>query len=230
MSQVGFARAEGLPETMPVVRVGADVSDEVRPDRVEFVVRFEGRKPTKEDCRAAYLEDVGRLRDALAPLGLADEVTTSGYGCHATYCRRKGPGGSYDYCARGSLRLPLEGSDVEGVWDALVAAGVRGGMRAHFYLEDEDAAKGALLARAVATARRNAEALAEAAGMALAGVARISHGACDEGWERYGWSVCADASARGSVDGCGGVPSLEPEPVEVSCHVDVEWLLEERRP
>lgn len=230
MSQNGFTRTGGLPETRPVVRVGADVSDEVRPDRVVFTVRFEGRHPSKEECRAAYVEDVGRLRDALIPLGLADEVTTWGYGCYATYRRRKGPGGSYDYYASGALRLALGDADVEAVWDAFAASGVRGGMGVRYELEDEQAARDALLARAVAAARRNAEVLAEAAGMRLGGVVRISHGARDDGWGRYVWDEGVCASARRSVDEDGGIPSLEPEPVEVSCHVDVEWLLEGRRP
>lgn len=230
MSQDGFTRTGGLPETRPVVRVGADASDEVRPDRVVFTVRFEGRHPSKEECRAAYVEDVGRLRDALAPLGLADGVTTWGYGCYATYRRRKGPGGSYDYYASGALRLALDGTDVEAVWDALAASGVRGGMGVRYELEDEQAARDALLARAVAAARRNAEVLAEAAGMALGGVVRISHGARGDGWGSCVWDEGVCASARRSADGDSGAPSLEPEPVEVSCHVEAEWLLEERRP
>lgn len=61
-------------------------------------------------------------------------------------------------------------------------------------------------------------------GVKLAGVKRISY---NSDLRDYDWCVCEAAPAGVPDDGEGDEKMvIEPEPVEVSCSVDVEWWIE----
>ena len=61
-------------------------------------------------------------------------------------------------------------------------------------------------------------------GVKLAGVKHISYNSDSRD---YDWCVCEAAPAGVPDDGEGDEKTvIEPEPVEVSCSVDVEWWIE----
>ena len=208
------------------VSVGAEVEEEVMPDRVVFSICFGGGFDTKEACLDDYNADRAKVAAALAPFGLDDELTCRGYTCYARTTRRKATVLGYGYHAYGTIAAPIDAVDVAAVWTALNTCGSRANMSVDFDLADRRAAEDALIARAVERARGNAQALAVASGSKLGGVKHISYNSRlgEMGSMRYA-AACgaADFSVAGPGDSKATV--LEPEPVEVECSVDVEWWL-----
>lgn len=60
------------------VSVGAEIEDEVMPDRVVFSICFGGSFDTKEACLDDYNADRVKVATALAPFGLDGELTCRG--------------------------------------------------------------------------------------------------------------------------------------------------------
>lgn len=209
------------------VSVGAEVEDEVMPDRVVFSVCFGGGFDTKEACLDDYNEDRAKVAAALAPFGLDDELTCRGYSCYARTTRRKATVMGYSYHAYGTIAASIDAIDVAAVWTALNTCGSRADMTVGFDLADQRAAEDALIARAVERARSNAQALAAASGSRLGGVKHISYNSRLGDTGRF----CYDGAGGLALEAPAGsgdfkATVLEPEPIEVECSVDVEWWLE----
>ena len=120
---------------------------------------------------------------------------------------------------------PLEKTDVGAVWAALNLCGSHADMDVDFDLYDKQAAEDELIARAVAQARGNAEALAAASRTKLAGVKHISYNSYGDSAASGRSYVCAASAAPMGADETPRV-ELEPEPIKVECSVDMEWWLE----
>lgn len=209
------------------VSVGAEVEDEVMPDRVVFSICFGGGFDTKEACLDDYNEDRAKVAAALAPYGLDGGLTCRGYSCYARTTRRKATVMGYSYHAYGTIAAPIDAIDIAAVWTALNTCGSRADMGVGFDLADQRAAEDALITRAVERARNNARALATASGSKLGGVKHISYNSRlgDMGCFRYDSTRSLGLEApEGSGDFKATV--LDPEPIEVECSVDVEWWLE----
>lgn len=209
------------------VSVGAEVEDEVMPDRVVFNICFGGGFDTKEACLDDYNKDRAKVAAALAPFGLDDELTCRGYSCYARTTRRKATVIGYSYRAYGTIAAPIDVIDVAAVWTALNTCGSRADMGVGFDLADQRAAEDALIARAVERARGNAQALAAASRSKLGGVKHISYNSRLGDIDRFCYAS-ADGVALEAPAGSGDFKAtvLEPEPIEVECSVDDEWWLE----
>lgn len=205
------------------VSVGAEIEDEIMPDRVIFSIGFGGRRTTKESCLEDYNADRARVADALAPFGLDSELTCCRYTCYAQTTRKKATIVGYNYYAYGTVTAPVDSIDFVSVWTALNTCGSHADMGIRFELADQRAAEDALIARAVERARGNAETLAAAAGSKLGGVKHISY---NSRAASYGRTYCVAACAPDGAPGDSEETVLEPEPIEVECSVDVEWWLE----
>jgi len=205
------------------VSVGAEIEDEIMPDRVIFSIGFGGRRTTKESCLEDYNADRARVADALAPFGLDSELTCCRYICYAQTTRKKATIVGYNYYAYGTVTAPVDSTDFVSVWTALNTCGSHADMGIRFELADQRAAEDALIARAVERARGNAETLAAAAGSKLGGVKHISY---NSRAASYGRTYCVAACAPDGAPGDSEETVLEPEPIEVECSVDVEWWLE----
>lgn len=205
------------------VSVGAEIEDEIMPDRVIFSIGFGGRRTTKESCLEDYNADRARVADALAPFGLDSELTCCRYTCYAQTTRKKATIVGYNYYAYGTVTAPVDSTDFVSVWTALNTCGSHADMGIRFELADQRAAEDALIARAVERARGNAETLAAAAGSKLGGVKHISY---NSRAASYGRTYCVAACAPDGAPGDSEETVLEPEPIEVECSVDVEWWLE----
>ena len=206
------------------ISVGASVEDKVMPDRVTFKICFEDSKRTKDECLAGYNADRARIAKALAPFGLGEELTCKRYSCYSRTTRKKNTVLGYSYYAHGSIETDLASVDHAAVWQALNTCGVRADMDVSFGIKDRRAAEDVLIAKAVGQARANAQVLAEAAGVKLAGVKHISYNSDSRD---YDWCVCEAAPAGVPDDGEGDEKTvIEPEPVKVSCSVDAEGWVE----
>lgn len=89
------------------VSVGAEIEDEVMPDRVVFSICFGGSFDTKEACLNDYNADRVKVAAALVPFGLDDELTCRGYACYARTTRRKATITGYSYHAYGTIAASM---------------------------------------------------------------------------------------------------------------------------
>ena len=131
------------------VSVGAEIEDEVMPDRVVFSICFGGSFDTKEACLNDYNADRVKVAAALVPFGLDDELTCRGYACYARTTRRKATITGYSYHAYGTIAASIDAVDVAAIWTALNTCGSRADMSVGFDLADRRAAEDALIARVV---------------------------------------------------------------------------------
>lgn len=213
---------ETRADERPRICVSATVKDLVDPDIAEIGVDFHWHCPTQEECAEHYAAECEQVRAALEPLGLANELLLAHYCSCPWHSRRKDAITSFEYWARGTLRLRMAEHDVAAVWSALNTCQVKATMGVAFSLEDEDAAEERLLGRAMAKARHEAGALAAATGMRLADVKQISYNRLQGGYEfpATGGLYLEEASLDSA--------NFDPKPIGISCTVDVDWWLEER--
>lgn len=206
----------------PVICVSASVEEQVEPDIAEFVIRFEWHGQDQAECAERYATDAARAKEALEALGLGNELKLSHYSSYANRRRHGRTSGGFEYSAHGSLRIRLSEHDVASVWTALANSGARASINVYFSLDDEDAEEAKLLGQAVAKARGSAEALAAASGKRLGEVRQIRYNRPADG---FCYSDYCRAESVFSPDS-NPMPSVNPEPIEVTCSVDVDWWLD----
>jgi uncharacterized protein YggE len=94
--------------------------------------------------------------------------------------------------------------------------------RIGFEVHDKAAAREAVLADATRTARRNADAIASAAGCRLGKVLRVEYGWSEIRFRSLDYEISREA--RG-VDAAMAAPDIEPEDIEAQDTVTVVWEL-----
>lgn len=209
-----------------VVRIGADAQDLVEPDMVRMTIRFGKRQKTQQDCAEHYARESALARQTLEPFGLDGDLSCMGFHSYAHVTGRKGVIDGYDYWATGSLSFKRSEHDVASVWNALMSCGMVARVGVDFYLEDQQSAEDALIGQAVEQARRRAATLAAAAGTQLAGVKEIRYNCAGGDHFSLRKDMCYARARAGANDPDETeLPSFDPEPVEVECHVDIEWWL-----
>lgn len=204
-----------------VVCVSATVEEQVEPDIAELSVWFEWHGQDQAECAERYAADAKRAKEALEAFGLSDELKLSRYSSYANRRRHGRTSGGFEYSARGSLRIRLAEHDVASVWTALANSGVRASVNVNFSLDDGDAEEAKLLGKAVAKARSSAEALAIASGKRLGEVRQIRYNRPTDG---FCYSDYCHAESAFSPDS-NPMPNINPEPIKVTCSVDVDWCL-----
>lgn len=118
------------------VSVGAEIEDEIMPDRVIFSIGFGGRRTTKESCLEDYNTDRARVAAALAPFGLDSELTCCRYTCYAQTTRKGATIVGYNYYAYGTVTAPVDSTNFAAVWTALNTCESHADMSIRFELAD----------------------------------------------------------------------------------------------
>lgn len=206
----------------PVVCVSASVEEQMEPDIAELSVWFEWHGQDQAECAERYAADAKRAKEALEAFGLGEELKLSHYSSYANRRRHGRTSGGFEYSARGSLRIRLSEHDVASVWTALASSEIKASVNVRFSLEDEDAEEAKLLGQAFAKARSSAEALATASGKRLGEVRQIRYNRPTDG---FCYSDYCRAESVFSPDSAP-MPDINPEPIEVTCSVDVDWWLD----
>lgn len=206
----------------PVVCVSASVEERVEPDIAEFSIWFEWHGQDQAECAERYAADTKRAKEALEAFGLSDELKLPHYSSYANRRRHGRTTSGFEYSARGSLHIRLAEHDVSSVWTALASSEIKASIDVCFSLEDEDAEEARLLGQAFAKARDSAEALAIASGKRLGEVRQIRYNRPADG---YSYSSFRHNEVVFSPEP-NSAPDLNPEPIEVTCSVDVDWWLE----
>ncbi len=206
-----------------VVKVGATATASVEPDTAVFELRFGCRCKSQKACIDDYDSELAKVKGTLARFGIEEELKTSGYHTYAHRTGKKRSIDGYEYGSRGILKVKRESYDVGAIWQALSESSTCASFGLSFELVDERIAEDALIEDAVFRARSSAEALAQAAGMSLGGVKEIRY---QREGSAFGPVLFDAAPSSGSVN-FDVQPDFEPEPIEIECHVDIDWWLTE---
>lgn len=116
------------------------------------------------------------------------------------------------------LELPLENEQLNRILQAVSQGESEPSISISFEVEDSAALRQQALDNAVSEARRNAETLAEAAGVALKQILSIEYGWSEVRMEAKHYLL---AQPRGA--GLAAAPDLEPQDVDASEKVTVTW-------
>ena len=165
---------------------------------------------------------MAKVKGALTHFGIAEDLKTSGYCTYAHRTGRKGIIDGYEYGSWGTVKVERERYDVGAIWRAFSECGTSASLGLSFELSDERAAEEALIGDAVSQARRSADALARAAGMLLGGVNGMRYQRAGDAFNPVGFDALPPSGCPVDFD---DQPDFDPEPVEIECHVDVDWLL-----
>jgi hypothetical protein len=169
------------PPPPPQIVTNGEGEAQVIPDRARVSLAVETRGQTA----AAAATENARVQTAvltrLRALGIPSErLLTIGYSVQPEYNRSREPNAEprvIGYVARNTIRADVHQMDQVGrVIDAALAAGANSLGRLDMYSSREDAARREALANAVQAARRDAEAMAAAAGGGLGPLIEITSG------------------------------------------------------
>ena len=174
-------------------------------------------------------EDTESLKDTLEPLGFArTALKTLAFNINARFESRNDKNGyvssqfvGYKFEHQIKLEFPSDNDLLGKALYALAHSPVKPEFRISYTLKDQEAAKNALIDKAVTDARTKAEVLTKAAGVTLKDIQKID----------YSWGK-VDLEYRltreewfDSISGGGGSyrPDIEPDDIEVSDTVTVIW-------
>ncbi len=207
----------------------------LRPDLTRLTLTLQGREPEYADALRRSAEDTRTLRGALEGLGFAaDALKTLFFNVDAAYESYRDERGDYrnrlvGYEFRHTLKLdfPSDNERLGRTLYALAHSSVQAEVNISYTLSDPEAAKNALLERAVRDARAKAEVLSAAAQRRLGGLLSV-----DYSWGEVNVAVqpmrklaaaeaCCDSAAnRFDLD-------MEPDDVDLSDSVTLVRELEE---
>lgn len=209
-----------------LVKIDSTATREFDPDIARISVRFEGEHGTRAACAEAFALNHDLVRKGLAEAGVPEELMKdSGLQIYTRPQYRK-RGVRFAYFSRMEIALDVHSELLDAVWNVLSGCGERITFGITYELTDYLAAREELLREAVRNGRRQAEAMADAAGCALGDVAAMSTIMDGSPWG-MNYSFTLEDRACVSADGTGA-PGLNPECIEVSCGVHLEWELVSR--
>lgn len=188
----------------PVVVVSGHGEVHVMPDRAKLVMRVQANASNAATAGANCARLAKAVNDALLAAGLAPaelKLTRLSVDPHWEYEGRRRRTG---FDAVHTFRIETARLDQVGAWiDAALGAGATEIDDPEFGLADPDASRQEALGRAVASARRDAETIARAAGGALGDLLSVGSGASGRDGGRLD-EITVTASRR---SGSPGVPT-----------------------
>jgi uncharacterized protein len=215
------AAASGAPEHTITVSGSGDVS--VAPDVADVVLGVSATKPTVKDARAAAATAMTAVLAAVKKDGVADkDITTVNLSLSPNYDYSSGKsvpaltGYTYSNTIKVTVR-DLTG--VAAVVDDSTAAGATTVQGITFRLDNTTAAEAQARQLAMTDARTRANSLAQAAGVAITGVATISEVTTTPVTYYYGSGMAASAAAP-SVS-----TPIQSGTTDVTVQVTVSYLI-----
>jgi uncharacterized protein YggE len=176
--QVVVAAPAALPQSSanftPGVFASGDAKVSARPDTAFLTVGVDSLKPTAAAAQSDLAGKAAKLIAKAKALGIADkDITTSGYSVNPNYV---GSNSSIDgYRASEQISLKWHNVDTAGsTVDALVQSGGATNVYVGFGLANPKVAQAQARALAIADAKIKAQAMADAAGVRLGQVMRVT--------------------------------------------------------
>ncbi len=202
----------------------------LRPDTTCVTVTLERVEPAYADTLRRSAEDSGKVSEALAPIGFAQEdVKTLNFNVQTEYEGYQEEGVyrqrivGYRYRHELKLEFASDNERLGRVLQALAEAELTPEIRISYTVKDREAAKNALLGAAVADAKAKAEALTEAAGVKLLGIRHI-HYSMNENEFAVQPVLFTGMARKAAADSFS--PNIVPEDIEASDAVTVVWEIE----
>lgn len=214
---VGAALA-ALPQSAnftPGVFASGDAKVSAKPDTAFLTVGVESLKPTASAAQGDLATKAARLIARAKALGIADkDITTSGYSVSPNYV---GSNSTIDgYRASEQLSLKWHNVNTAGTAvDALVQSGGATNVNVGFGLDNPKVAQAQARALAIADAKTKAQAMADAAGVRLGQVMRVTDVSSYGVMPMYGGAFDARAGAAAPTQ----IPVGELD-VQVTVEVD----------
>ncbi|HXC77638.1 MAG TPA: SIMPL domain-containing protein [Candidatus Acidoferrum sp.] len=217
--QVVVAAPAALPQSTstftPGVFASGDATVSTKPDVAFLMVGVQSSKPTAAAVQSDLASKAARLIAKAKAIGIADkDISTSGYSVNPNYV---GSNTTIDgYMASEQISLKWHNVDTAGnALDALVQSGGATNVSVGFGLADPKAAQAQARALAIADAKTKAQAMADAAGVRLGQVMRVSDISSYGGAPMLGYAAGSAAAsvptqipvgpARRRGDGRGGL-------------------------
>ena len=202
----------------------------LKPDTTRITLSLEGLHREYGETLRRSAEETEELRSVLSGLGFAcTELKTLRFGVDTEYeSYRDGDGAfrqrftGYRFRQEMKLDFPSDNDRLGRVLSGLAKCAGKPEFHISYTVKDPEAAKNALLAKAVADAREKAAALAAAGGVALKGIQSIDYswGEIDFEVRPMSGGIRADCCAANKL-----APDLEPEDMELTDTVTVLWEL-----
>jgi uncharacterized protein YggE len=220
--QVVVAAPAALPQSTatftPGVFVSGDAKVSTRPDTAFLMVGVESLKPTAAAAQSDLASKAAKLIARAKALGIAEkDISTSGYSVNPNYV---GPNPTIDgYRASEQIQLKWHTVDTAGTAvDALVKSGGATNVNVGFGLANPKVAQAQARALAIADAKSKAQAMADAAGVRLGQVMRVSDISSYGATPMYGnFGYAKDAAISAPVPSQIPVGELD---VQVTVEVD----------
>lgn len=201
------------------VRVSANGAVEAEPDATEITLAVEARADDPTVARERVAQNVSGMREALEEAGVGDDdIHSTEYTLREARPFGEREGDQPEHYARHAFRVTVDGTDSAGeIIDAAVEGGATTVADVSFTVSDERRAelKNDALKAAMENARSQADAVAGAGGISVAGVRSVS--TTDTGVSPVSYDRAAVESAA------DGATSVDPGPVEIDATVEVVY-------
>ena len=214
---------------MRTIRVTGRGQLKLRADTTVITLSLEGTEPEYADALRRSAEDTESLRELLAGFGfLRSDLKTLSFQVDAEYegCQEEGVYRQrfkgYRYQHRTKVEFPSDNELLGKLLYALARSPVRAEFSLSYTVGDPEAAKNALLGKAVADAREKAAVLTQAAGVALGEIQSIDYSWGEIRFEARPMNRSMLASAKNMAEGSFDM-DIEPEDIQVSDTVTVLW-------
>ncbi|MFW6080174.1 MAG: SIMPL domain-containing protein [Gemmatimonadota bacterium] len=222
------ADAQQPPPDIRTVAVEATGAVEWEPDQAVVHAAVETFAETADAAARENARITRSVIDALRDAGVADDrIRTLGYGVQPQYDVQRTPDGPdrriVGYRAINTIEATIVDLErVGAVIDAAIDAGANRIAALRFELSEPEQARREALRRAVATAHADASAIAEAAGLRLGPVMRVTSADTERAP-----AVLARTAMPAEADVAAPTP-IEPGPIRTTADVTVVYRLEPR--
>jgi uncharacterized protein YggE len=214
---------------MRTIRVTGRGQLKLHPDATRITVSLEGLYPEYGDALRRSSEDTESLRDLLEGFGfLRSELKTLSFQVDAEYEGYQEEGvyrqrfSGYRYRHRMKVEFPSDNQRLGKLLYALARCPAKPEFSLSYTVGDPEAAKNALLGKAMADAREKAAVLTQAAGVALGEIQSIDYSWGEIRFEARPMNRSMLASAKNMAEGSFDM-DVEPEDIQVSDTVTVLW-------
>ncbi len=217
--QVVVAAPAALPQSTstftPGVFASGDAKVSAKPDTAFLMVGVDSLKPTAAAAQSDLAAKASKLIAKARAIGIADkDISTSGYSVNPNYVGSNSTIDGY----RASEQIALKWHNVDtagGALDALVQSGGATNVSVGFGLANPKVAQAQARALAIADAKTKAQAMADAAGVHLGQVMRVSDVSSYGSVPMFG----ADYAAPSAISAPTQIPVGELD-VQVTVEVD----------
>ena len=214
---------------MKTIRVTGNGRIKVHPDMTRIVITLKDRCREYSDVLRRSAEDTESLRDILSGLGFErSDLKTLRFDVEAKYeyadeKRYKRYFDGYEYEHTMKVEFDSDNKLLGQVLYALANNAVSPEFQIGYFVRDQEAAKNAMLANAVADAREKAMVLSQSAGVVLKDIQTIDYSWGEVRFESR-LMECAPGGANYNLapEGCYDM-DIEPDDIDASDTVTVIW-------